>query len=167
MAASTNPTERPALREGLLLGLTLGLVLLVLRWLGMLASAGTFWPLLSLALMLDLYLLAGLRAAQQTGNTRIGAYAGLLTALVSSLLSLTASFVALVAQPDALAGLLSAVNAVLQHSRLALQIPQSVLIGALIISYLTALCLFLLLGTLAGALGASLGRARHRHRSFA
>lgn len=167
MAASTTPTERPALREGLLLGLALGLVLLVLRWLGTLAPDGALWLLLSLVLMLDLYLLAGLRAAQQTGNTRTGAYAGLLTALVSSLLSLTASFVALVAQPDALAGLLNVVNHVLQQSRMAFQVPESVLIGALIIGYLTTLCLFLLLGALAGALGASLGRARHDHRSLA
>ncbi len=160
MPSTTHPAGNLALREGRLLGGVLGLVLVLLHLLDTLASGGLLVSALTLALTPGVYLLAGLRATSQTGRIQTGAYAGLLTALVSSAFSLTVSFVLLVAQPDRVTGLLNSINLLLKQAGIMDSLPLSVLIGALVISYLMVFCFSLLVGFALGALGGSLGKAR-------
>ena len=65
---------------------------------------------LSLALALGVYLLAGLRAARFTGDTGAGAIAGLMTALVSSLMGLLVDFALVIIPQGKLASIQSVVN---------------------------------------------------------
>lgn len=150
----------PALREGVLFGVVLGVVLILLHWLSGPGAVGEVL-LLSLALTLGVYLLAGLRAARFTGDTGAGAMAGLMTALVSSLMGLLVDFAFLLVQQGQLASMQSTVNQVLQHAGLSAQVPQGVLIGAIMLGLLMVLLLSLLVGGLVGALGGSLGKRQY------
>jgi hypothetical protein len=150
----------PALREGVLFGAVLGVVLILLHWLSGPGAAGEVL-LLSLVLTLGVYLLAGLRAARFTGNTGAGALAGLMTALVSSLMGLLVDFAFILLEQGQLASIQSAVNQALQHAGMSGQVPQGVLIGAIVLGLLVVLLLSLLVGGLVGALGGSLGKRQY------
>jgi hypothetical protein len=150
----------PALKEGVLFGVVLGVVLILLHWLSGPGAAGAVF-LLSLALTLGVYLLAGLRAARFTGDTGAGAIAGLMTALVSSLMGLLVDFAFMLVQQGQLASIQSAVNQALQQAGMSAQVSQGVLIGAIVIGLLMVLLLSLLVGGLVGALGGSLGKRQY------
>ena len=150
----------PALREGVIFGVVLGVALILLHWLSMPSAAGEVL-LLSLALTLGVYLLAGLRAARFTGDTGAGAMAGLMTALVRSLMGLLVDFAFILLQQGQLASMQRAVNQALQQAGVSGQVPQGVLIGAIVIGLLVVLLLSLLVGGLVGALGGSLGKRQH------
>lgn len=150
----------PALKEGLLFGAVLGICLILLHWLSLPGTAGMLL-VLSLALTLGVYLLAGLRAARFTGDTGAGAIAGLMTALVSSTMGLLVDFAWVVIPPGQLAKTQSAIDQALQQAGVAVQVSQGVLIGAIVIGLLVALLFSLLVGGLVGALGGSLGKRRY------
>lgn len=150
----------PALKEGMLFGVVLGVGLLLLHWLSGAGAAGAVF-LLSLALALGVYLLAGLRAARFTGDTGAGAIAGLVTALVSSLMGLLVDFTLVIATPGQLASIQSGINQALQQAGIAAQMSRGVVVGAIVIGLLVALLLSLLVGGLMGALGGSLGKRQY------
>ncbi|HEX6780242.1 MAG TPA: hypothetical protein VF099_18670 [Ktedonobacterales bacterium] len=150
----------PALKEGMLFGAVLGVSLILLHWLSLPGTAGMLL-LLSLALTLGVYLLAGLRAARFTGDTGAGAIAGLMTALVSSTMGLLVDFAWVVIPQGQLANMQSAINQALQQAGVAVQVSQGVLIGAIVIGLLVALLFSLLVGGLVGALGGSLGKRQY------
>ena len=150
----------PALKEGLLFGAVLGVSLILLHWLSLPGTAGMLL-VLSLALTLGVYLLAGLRAARFTGDTGAGAIAGLMTALVSSTMGLLVDFAWVVIPQGQLASMQSAIDQALQQAGVAVQVSRGVLIGAIVIGLLVALLFSLLVGGLVGALGGSLGKRQY------
>ena len=151
----------PALKEGMLFGAVLGVVLILLHWLSGAGSAGAVF-LLSLALALGVYLLAGLRAARFTGDTGAGAIAGLMTALVSSVMGLLVDFALVIVQPGQLTSIQGDINQTLQQMGVSVHVSQGVLVGAILIGLLVVLLLSLLVGGLMGALGGSLGKRQYQ-----
>lgn len=150
----------PALKEGLLFGAVLGVGLILLHWLSLSGTAGMLL-VLSLALTLGVYLLAGMRAARFTGDTGAGAIAGLMTALVSSTMGLLVDFAWVVIPQGQLANMQGVIDQALQQAGVAAQVSQGVLIGAIVIGLLVALLFSLLVGGLVGALGGSLGKRQY------
>jgi|GEM_PF-5957832 len=162
MYAATTTTSRPPLREGLLVGSTLGLVLIILRLLSLPGYAGTLVSALALALALAAYFVSGLQAAQQTGSIQTGAFAGLVTAFVSSLLSLGAMLIVTVMRQEQLHNTLSSLNLALQQAGINFHITESLLLGGMLLGLLVVLLLSLLVGLAMGALGGSLGKQRRQ-----
>jgi hypothetical protein len=160
MGSATTTTDGLSLREGVRLGGMLGLVLIILRGLSLVGFVGILVSPLSLVLALATYGVAGLRAAQRTGSTQTGAYAGVVTALVSSLLSLGASFLFIVLDQASLQEMLGNFNRILQQVRVSFQLTQSMLLGAIVLGLLVVLLLSLLVGMAMGAIGGRLGKQR-------
>ncbi|GCE28830.1 hypothetical protein KDA_43140 [Dictyobacter alpinus] len=155
----------PALAYGLLFGIILSIIQVALvLLLNYLRQPALTLPLslAGLVLALVIYFSAGARAVRSTGRVGTGAFAGMWTAIISSLISLAA------------ASLLAAGNSSTLHNmwnlmiedmskRLNQPIPATAdqfLVGAVAATGLGSFLLMLLLGILIGAIGGMIGRSQ-------
>ena len=160
MQSILTSSRRPALRQGLIFGIALGIIEVLFSYISQVVQLGFISTLIAYGLYLVFGLLAGLRAAQQTGMTRTGVVAGLWTGLFSSLISSIVSFILTVAN-------LNAIVANLQDAARKANPPQdpSVYTNQAVIEielFLLAIVIIiaLLLGLAGGAIGGAMGKNR-------
>lgn len=93
MQSILTSSRRPALRQGLIFGVALGIIEVLFSYVSQVVQLGFLSTLIAYGLYLVFGLIAGLRAAEQTGRTKTGVVAGLWTGLFSSLISSIVSFI--------------------------------------------------------------------------
>ncbi|HLQ29568.1 MAG TPA: hypothetical protein VK140_10070 [Ktedonobacteraceae bacterium] len=94
-----------ALRQGLIFGVGLGIIQAVITIISNLVNLGSFGIILSaisIILAIAAYLVAGLRASQQTGKVVTGLLAGLWTGLFAAIISYIVTLIITIANIDSL-----------------------------------------------------------------
>ena len=161
-STSSTSSGRPALRFGALFGLGWG-VLLVANYYLVQNQSASFPTLATLVLSLAVYLVAGLRAAAQTGTISTGLIAGLLAGLFSSLLN-AALVMALLLTDHALLEKLRRAGQNFVHVTVAgaTSDAQYLIYAAilLVVGILVATVVGLALGALGGVVGKPMAKSR-------
>ncbi len=160
----------PAFKYGLLFGILLGAFQVVLTLLTNYLNLGSFALFITIAgvvLALVVYLLAGIRASQETGRVGTGAFAGLWAGVVSAIIAfLGALLLAYVnlntLRQQAAAAAQAAANQT--HQALPATTDQ-LLLSTAAITALTGLVASILLGLVVGAIGGMIGRGRASRRT--
>ncbi len=161
----------PALKFGILFGILLGAFQLVLTLLTNYLSLGSFALYITIAgfvIALIVYLLAGIRASQETGMMGTGAFAGLWTGVVSAIIAFLGGFLLSylnrsTLRRQAAAAAQAAASQTHQH------IPATtdqLLLSVAALSGLGVLVISILLGLIVGAIGGLIGRRRASRRTL-
>lgn len=158
-------TGVPALKYGILFGLLLGAFQVVLTYLTNYLNLGNFALYITITgvvVALIVYLLAGIRASQETGRMGTGAFAGLWTGVVSAIIGflgalLLASLNLKTLRQQAAAAAQAAAHQV--HQAVPVTTDQ-LLISSAVVTALSGLVVSILLGLIIGAIGGAIGRGR-------
>jgi len=160
-----------ALKYGILFGILLGAFQVVLTLLTNYLNLGSFALFVTIGgfvLALIVYLLAGIRASQETGMMGTGAFAGLWTGVVSAIIVFLGALLlaylnlgTLRQQADAAAR----ATAERLHQTVPVTTDQ-LLLSTAAITGLTGLVLSILLGLIVGAIGGAIGRGRASRRTL-
>jgi len=161
----------PALNYGILFGILLGafqIVLSILTTTLKLGNYAFYISILGIVVALIVYLLAGRRAAQETGRVGTGAFAGMWTGIVSVLLSLLVGFLLAslhvgILRQQASATAQAATNQL--HQAIPLTSDQ-LLLATVAIAGLISIILALVIGLIFGAIGGMIGRGRASRRTL-
>jgi hypothetical protein len=163
-------TGVPALKYGILFGILLGAFQVVLTYLTNYLNLGSFAFFITIAgivVALIVYLLAGIRASQETGRMGTGAFAGLWTGVVSAIIgflgALLLAYLNLATlRRQAAAAAQSAAHQV--HQSIPVTTDQ-LLISTAVVTGLVGLVFTILLGLIIGAIGGAIGRGRTSRRT--
>ncbi len=160
-----------AFKFGILFGILLGAFQVVLTLLTNYLNLGGFALFVTIGgfvLALIVYLLAGIRASQETGMMGTGAFAGLWTGVVSAIILFLGALLlaylnlgTLRQQADAAAR----ATAERLHQTVPVTTDQ-LLLSTVAITGLTELVLSILLGLIVGAIGGAIGRGRASRRTL-
>ncbi len=161
----------PALTYGLLFGILLGAFLVVLTLLTNYLNLESFALFISLGgfiLALIVYLLAGIRASQETGMMGTGAFAGLWTGVVSVIIGFLGALLLSYLHLGTLRQQTAAAAQTVAH-----QVHQSLpattdqlLLSTAVVTGVTGLVVSILLGLIMGAIGGVIGRGRASRRTL-
>ena len=161
----------PALKYGLLFGILLGAFQVVLTLLINYLNLGSFVLFITIGgfvLALIVYLLAGIRASQETGRVGTGAFAGLWTGVVSVIIGFLGALLLSYLNLGALRQQTAAAAQTVAH-----QVHQSLpattdqlLLSTAVVTGVTGLVLSVLLGLIMGAIGGAIGRGRASRRTL-
>ncbi|GCF10827.1 hypothetical protein [Dictyobacter arantiisoli] len=160
----------PALEQGIVFGILLGVIQVALRLLGRTVHDGNVLFAISvfgLVIVLFMYLAAGQRAAQETGRVGTGAFAGLWTGIISSLVAFLGSLLLAIAH---LSVLRREAETIIQATTQNLHPPFSttadqLLLRAIGIGGLNNLIISISVGLLLGAIGGIAGKAASNRRN--
>ena len=159
MQSILTSSRRPALRQGLIFGIALGIIEVLFSYLSQVVQLGFISTLIAYGLYLVFGLIAGLRAAQQTGWTRTGVVAGLWTGLFSSLISSIVSFILTVANLNAIVANLQDAARKANPQDTTVYTNQAVIEIELFLLAIVII-IALLLGLAGGAIGGAMGKNR-------
>ncbi len=161
----------PALKYGILFGILLGAFFVVLTLLTNYLNLGSFALFITLGgfiLALIVYLLAGIRASQETGMMGTGAFAGLWTGVVSVIIGFLGALLLSYLNLGTLRQQVATTAQTVAH-----QVHQTLpattdqlLLSTAIVTGLTGLVVSILLGLIVGAIGGAIGRGRASRRTL-
>ena len=160
-----------ALKYGLLFGILLGAFQIVLTFLTNYLNLGSFALYITIAgfvLALIAYLLAGIRASQETGMMGTGAFAGLWTGVVSAIIGFAGAFLLAYLNLNTLRhqAAAAAQAAASQTHQVIPATSDQLLLSAAAITGLSGLVVSILLGLIVGAIGGAIGRRRASRRTL-
>ncbi len=161
----------PALKYGILFGILLGAFQVVLTLVTNYLNLGSFALYVTGAgfvLALIVYLLAGIRASQETGMTGTGAFAGLWTGVVSAIIGFAGAFLLAYLNLGTLrkqAAAAAQAAASQTHQQIPITTDQ-LLLSTAAVSGLVGLISSILLGLIVGAIGGLIGRRRASRRTL-
>ncbi len=160
-----------ALKYGILFGILLGAFQVVLALLTNYLNLGSFALFVTIGgfvLALIVYLLAGIRASQETGMMGTGAFAGLWTGVVSAIIGFLGALLLAYLNLGTLRQQAAAAAQAASH-----QVHQSIpattdqlLLSTAAITGFSGLVLSILLGLIVGAIGGAIGRGRASRRTL-
>jgi hypothetical protein len=161
----------PALKYGILFGILLGAFQVVLTLLTKYLNLGSFALFITIGgfvLALIVYLLAGIRASQETGMVGTGAFAGLWTGVVSAIIGfLGALLLAYLNLGTLRQQATAAAQAAANQTHQALPVTRDqLLLSTAAVTALTGLVISILLGLTVGAIGGVIGRGRASRRTL-
>ncbi len=161
----------PALKFGILFGILLGAFQVVLTLLTKYLNLGSFALFITLGgfvLALIVYLLAGIRASQETGMMGTGAFAGLWTGVVSAIIGfLGALLLAYLNLGTLRQQATAAAQAAANQTHQALPVTtDQLLLSTAAVTALIGLVVSILLGLIVGAIGGVIGRRRASRRTL-
>jgi len=149
-----------ALRQGLMFGVGLGLIQLVITIINYLVNLGSLNLVLSsisIILALAAYLVAGLRASQQTGRVVTGLLAGMWTGLFAAIISYVVTLIYTIANIDSLR---IAAQRVVDANHANFQYTNSLLIAITAGTGLGVVLFLGLVGLGVGSIGGAISRRR-------
>jgi len=158
--------RRPSLRQGLIFGLILGLIQVVYSYVADFISSVdilSFLTIVSLALFLLFGLLAGRRAARETGKLGTGVLAGIWTGVIGSLvIGLVSLGGTLLTMSDVIASYQQAIRSDPQKypGLTPADITETYILTAVVANLVIFLLFWTLLTLVGGTLGGFLGRRR-------
>jgi hypothetical protein len=160
----TTTTGSPAFRTGVTFGIILGIIQIAVGLINTYAKVGGMISLINIIgiiVAIILYLLAGLIAARQTGRVGSGAFAGLWTGVISSILGFIATLLFTYLNRAGLrrTALSAAQTAAGQIHQSVPAITTQTVLGAAIVAGILGILLSILLGLILGAIGGLFGRA--------
>ncbi len=161
----------PALKFGILFGILLGAFQLVLTLLTNYLNLGSFALFITIAgfvIALIVYLLAGIRASQETGMMGTGAFAGLWTGVVSAIIAFLGGFLLSYLNLNTLRrqAAAAAQSAASQTHKHIPATTDQLLLSVAALSGLGVLVISILLGLIVGAIGGLIGRRRASRRTL-